>query len=96
MAIVLAGARIGKGLARHNAQSECVVESRWANKTGELRNCSITRQSKSSLRAPSFDSAAELATERASRKSERHPADARLKQCSQLNRSSDVSALWGP
>ena len=65
MAAVLACARIGKRLARHRGQAECVVELAVCEQSRVGRdhgaNCSINLRSKSSLRTSSFDSPAGFA-----------------------------------
>jgi hypothetical protein len=66
MAAILARAGIGKNLARHRRQAECVVAFAVCNNpasdvTTEPRNWSISGRSKSNLRAPSSDSPAGFA-----------------------------------
>src|SRR5215831_2933863 len=66
MAAILARAGIGKNLARHRRQAECIVAFAVCNNpasdvTTEPRNWSISGRSKSNLRAPSSDSPAGFA-----------------------------------
>jgi hypothetical protein len=64
MAAVLASSCIGKRLARHRGQPNCVVEFAGREQScigRDQTNCSIRRRSKSSLRARSFDSPAGFA-----------------------------------
>jgi hypothetical protein len=63
MAAVLAGARIGKRLARHRGQAECVIELavRQQSRIGRDHGAAKLQyhlRSKSSLRTSSFDSPA--------------------------------------
>src|SRR5271156_3197071 len=63
MPAILASAVVGQDLARHRRQPERVVEFAIRQQSGigghaRTRNCSIKRRSKSSLKAPSFDSPA--------------------------------------